>query len=179
MDKLLTTKEIADYLDLNEVTVRRKATSGEIPSVKVGRHFRFNKLQIDQWLLKRSSGSPKRILVIDDNPMILQLFRDCLRKNNYEIYATSGGMEALDLVNNKSFDLIFLDLIMPEIFGNKVFLAIKEIDKDVPIAIITGYPDSDLLKEVIQYGPFLVLNKPFTCEDILRVVQTFNRNGAT
>ena len=50
IDKLMTTKELASYMQLNPLTVYRKAREGEIPSIRVGRSIRFKKEQIDKWL---------------------------------------------------------------------------------------------------------------------------------
>ena len=55
-NKLLNTNEIAEYLNLEAVTVRRKAVKGEIPAIRVGNRFRFDKDQIDSWLSQRTSG---------------------------------------------------------------------------------------------------------------------------
>ena len=173
MDKLLSSKEIGEYLNLKQVTVRRKAAKGETPATKIGYHFRFDKREIDAWLLQNRPGRLLHILVIDDEPIIGQLFTDSLKKGNCQVTVTLSSLEALELIDSRHFDLIFLDLVMPELDGVEVFKRIREADKNVPVAVITGYPDSDLMNKALGYGPLTVMKKPFTDSDIIAVVNSF------
>ena len=178
MGKLLSAIQLAEYLNLKPVTVRRKAKNGEIPSIKIGNLLRFNKQQVDRWLLHRSNRRPVHILVIDDEPLILQLFKDSLNENGCEVTTTLSSLEALELVGNRHFDLIFLDLLMPELDGAELFRRIRQMNKYIPVAIITGYPDSDLMRRAMEHGPFMVMKKPFTGDDILNTVRSFAKGSA-
>ncbi len=173
MNRLLSVKEVAEYLNVKPVTVRRRANSGEIPSIRIGNRIRFHKHQIDRWLLSRSSGRPVHILVVDDEPSIGELFKESLNEPGYQVTTTLSSLEALKLLNNRHFDLIFLDLLIPELDGAELFRQIRQIDKKTPVAIITGFPDSDLMNRAMQYGPFTVIKKPFTSDDILNTVRSF------
>ena len=173
MNRLLSVKEVAEYLNVKPVTVRRRANSGEIPSIRIGNRIRFHKQQIDGWLLDRSNGRPTQILVVDDEPLVGQLFKDSLNELGYQVTATLSSLEALELLNNRHFALIFLDLLIPELDGAELFRRIRQMDKDVPVAIITGYPDSDLMKRAMEYGPFTVMKKPFNSDDIMNIVRSF------
>nr|MBC8275047.1 helix-turn-helix domain-containing protein [Chloroflexota bacterium] len=115
MNALLTPQELAEMLQLNSATVTRKAKKGEIPAIKIGKQFRFDREQIDKWLIQQTVGKPAYILVIDDEPVVGQLFRDSLDKNGCRVTTTLSSLEALELVARQHFDLIFLDLAMPEI----------------------------------------------------------------
>jgi excisionase family DNA binding protein len=181
MEQLLTPQELAKYLKLNHTTVIRKAHRGEIPAIKIGKQFRFDRNQIDKWLTQQTVGRLAHILVVDDEITIGQLFRDSLEKNGCQVTAMSNSLEALEIISRQRFDLIFLDLAMPELDGSELFRRIRKIDKQVPIAIITGYPDSDLLKKAKEHGPFLIMIKPFTSDDILQAVNAFgqqSKNGS-
>jgi excisionase family DNA binding protein len=177
MNALLTPQELAEMLQLNSATVTRKAKRGEIPAIKIGKQFRFDREQIDKWLLQQTVGRPAYILVIDDEPVVGQLFRDSLDKNGCSVTTALSSSEALELVARQRFDLIFLDLVMPEIDGSELFHHIREIDKQVPIAIITGYPDSELLVKAKEQGPFIIMIKPINDGDILQAVNTFSRQS--
>jgi excisionase family DNA binding protein len=177
MNALLTPQELAEMLQLNSATVTRKAKKGEIPAIKIGKQFRFDRDQIDKWLLQHTVGRPTYILVVDDEPVVGQLFRDSLDKNGCRVTTVSSSPEALELVARQRFDLIFLDLVMPEIDGSELFHRIRETDKQVPIAIITGYPNSELLIKAKEQGPFIIMIKPFTDSDILQAVHTFSRQS--
>ena len=177
MNALITPQELAGMLQLNSATITRKAKRGEIPAIKIGKQFRFDRDQIDKWLIQQTVGRPAYILVIDDEPVIGQLFRDSLDKNGCRVATASNSLEALELVARQQFDLIFLDLVMPEIDGSELFRNIRKIDKQVPIAIITGYPDSELLIKAKEQGPFIIMIKPITYDDILQAVHTFSRQS--
>ena len=177
MNALLTPQELAEMLQLNSATVTRKAKKGEIPAIKIGKQFRFDRDQIDKWLLHQTVGRPAHILVIDDEPVVGQLFRDSLEKSGCNVTTTLSSLEALELAAKQRFDLIFLDLVMPKIDGSELFRHIRKIDKQVPIAIITGYPNSELLIKAKEQGPFIIMIKPFTGDDILQAVHTFSRQS--
>jgi len=179
MNRLLSTKKLAEYLDIAPLTVRRKAKSGEIPSIKIGNRLRFDKQQIDRWLLERSSSRPVHILVVDDEPIIGQLFKDSLDEYSYQVTNTLSSLEALEIIRSKHFDLIFLDLLIPELNGAELFRRIRQMDKNMRVAIITGYPDSDLMRRAMEYGPFTVMKKPFNSEDILNTVNSFMQGMET
>lgn len=170
MEELLTVRELAKYLKLNPVTVLRKATKGEIPAIKIGKQFRFDKVQITKWLIQNTVGKIVRILVVDDEPVIGQVFTETLKEYSYQVTAVLSGKEALSLVTTTKYDLIFLDLVMPEIDGAELFRRIREIDKQVPVAIITGYPDSELMAKAMEHGPFIVMKKPFGGKEILEAI---------
>jgi excisionase family DNA binding protein len=173
MEPLLTPQELAEYLKMSPRTVLRKARAGEIPATKIGRRFRFNKGKIDKWLLRQAVNRPAHILVIDNEPSIGQLFKDSLKDGVYQVTATSSSHEALGLVAEIEFDLIFLGLVMPEIDGSVIFRRIRKLDEHVPIVIMTGYSDSDLMQKHIEHGPSLVMKKPSDIDDILRAVSIF------
>ena len=172
--ELLTTKEVAEYLKLKPVTVTRKAAKGEIPAIKIGGRFRFDKGQIDGWLHHRST-SGKNILVVDDEETIRQLFKDTLESRNCRVVTAQNSIEALGLVRSWSFDLIFMALKMPGVNGADTFRQIRQIDSSVPVIIITGYPISDLMEQVMEHGPFGIMKKPFNALDIQRSADSFLR----
>jgi DNA-binding NtrC family response regulator len=117
-------------------------------------------------------GKPVQILIVDDEAVIGQVFRKSLARNGYQITTTTSGTEAIKLVAKERYHLIFLDLLMPELDGCEVFKQMRKIDKNVPIVIITGYPDSDLLKKIMEQGPFMVLKKPLNIGDIRKVIRS-------
>jgi excisionase family DNA binding protein len=173
MDELLTSQELAKYLKLNQATVIRKAQKGEIPAIRIGKQLRFNKSSIDSWLLRKTVGRPLQILVVDDEQLILNLFVNILKGKDFEVTTTPNPMEASELITTMHFDLIFLDLVMPGMDGSELFRRIRGIDKLVPIVVITGYPDGDLLNKVMEQGPFMVLKKPFSVDEIIKTVRSF------
>ncbi|HJX70035.1 MAG TPA: response regulator [Dehalococcoidia bacterium] len=174
MGELLTAQELAKYLKLNPVTILRKAAKREVPAIKIGKQFRFDKDQIVSWLAENKVGRKLRVLVVDDEPVIVHLFNETLSKYGYQVTAILNSSEALKLITAQKFDLIFLDLAMPEIDGSELFRQIRQTDNRIPVAIITGYPDSELMAKAMQHGPFMVMKKPFGSTDILNAISVLS-----
>ncbi len=173
MNKLFSAIQLAEYLNLKPVTIRRKAKKGQIPSIRIGNRLRFNKQQIDKWLIQTSIKRPVEILVIDDEPLICRLFKDSLRNHDYQVTAVLSSSEALELLGKRHYDMIFLDLFIPELDGAELFHRIRQVDNHVPVIIITGYPDSDLMRKALEHGPFMVMKKPFKSDNIINAVRGF------
>ena len=169
MNKLLSATQLGEYLNLLPVTLRRKAKRREIPSIRVGNRIRFNKQQIDKWIKDNHDKKPMHILVVDDEPLVGQLFKDSLKEPDYQITATLSSLEALTLLNTHYYDLIFLDLLLPEIDGAELFRRIKQINEKIQVVIITGFPDNELLNRAMRYSPITLMKKPFTCDDIVSI----------
>lgn len=173
MSELMTLEEIADYLRVTEKTIHRLLKRGKIPAAKVGRQWRFYKAAIDEWLQQNSTGARTSILVIDDEEVIGALFKETLEELGHRVTAVNTGSEGLELVKQQDFDLVFLDLKMPGMDGAELFRQIKTIKPKLPVTIITGYPDSELMTWALAQGPFGVMNKPFGEQDIVAAVDVF------
>jgi len=122
------------------------------------------------------------ILVVDHEPIIGQLFRKVLKeKTDCQVTTTSRSIEALELVlvAKQHFDLIFLELFMPRFEGAEVFHRIREVGKQVPIVIMTGSPNSDLLRRARELGPFAIVIKPFKWEEITNIIGNLSRGNQT
>jgi CheY-like chemotaxis protein len=87
-------------------------------------------------------------------------------------------MEALDEDSRRNFDLVFLDLHLPDMGGDQVYAAMRERHPDLPIVIITGYPDSEPLNRILELGPVLVLRKPLELDQLLSTVRLLGHRGA-
>jgi DNA-binding response OmpR family regulator len=79
------------------------------------------------------------------------------------------------MVKDQDYSLVFLDLKMPGMDGAELFKRIKEAKPNLPVTIVTGYPDSDLMMRALTYGPLGVMNKPFSGSNILAAVNNYLR----
>ncbi len=170
MKQLLTTKEAAEYLKLNQMTVYRLAQQNKIPASRVGGSWRFSMDILDQWLAKQAVMDSKDVLVIDDDVMVCDLIKDILSRANYAVTTAGTGEKALEKMAEKRFPLIFLDLVLPGISGVEVFRAIKEKDSEAVVVIVTGYGDTPVALEALSLGPVFLIRKPFEVADIKRVL---------
>jgi DNA-binding NtrC family response regulator len=109
-----------------------------------------------------------KILIVDDEPDMLKLLSMILReKTSYEITTTNNPMEAIELAKQGGFDLVISDLKMPGLDGMEIIDAVKKIDEDIPVIIITAFASVEYASEAIQKGGFDFITKPFRKEQIL------------
>jgi DNA-binding NtrC family response regulator len=113
----------------------------------------------------------EKILIVDDEPDMLKLLSMIIReKTPHEITATNNPLEALDLFKKGEFALVISDLKMPGMDGIELIDAIKRIDEDIPIIIITAYGTIEAATEAMEKGGFDFITKPFRKEQILFTV---------
>ena len=173
MAELMTVQEVAEYLRVTEKTIYRLLGRGNISATKVGHQWRFDKASIDEWLSRSSVGAKATILVVDDEEIIRALFKETLEELGHTVIVAETGSEGLELVKQQDFDLVFLDLKMPGMDGAELFHQIKTIKPGLPVTIITGYPESEIMARALAHGPFGVMNKPFGEQDIVAAVTNF------
>ena len=173
--EFMTVGEVANYLRVTTRTIYRLLDKRAIPVKKVGRQWRFDKAEIDIWLRQRPTEKAGKILVIDDDETVCSLFKDTLEGSGHTVTTVNESSQGLELVNNKEYDLVFLDLKMPVMDGAELFRQIRLVKPELPVTIITGYPDSDLMMNALTYGPLGIMNKPFRGSDILAAVDNYLR----
>ncbi len=182
MQELMTLEEVALYLRVNEKTIYRMLSDGEIPASKIGHLWRFKATEINEWLSRKAVGNIKNekpnILIIDDDALVGTLFEDVLKPNGYEVTTANDPFKGLELVKSRDYAMVFLDLKMPGMDGAELFKRIRQAKHDLPVTIITGFPDSDLMMKALAHGPFGVMRKPFKESDILTAVNSYMRAGS-
>ena len=175
MTEFMTVEEVADLLRVTKKTIYRLLERRDIPAVKVGRGWRIDKAEINKWVRDKSDRHKADILVIDDDETICSLFQDTLEEVGHMVTTASESSSGLELVKEQDYDLVFLDLKMPEMDGAELLRQIRLTKPDLPVTIITGYPDSDLMMSALAYGPFSVMYKPFNGSNILNLVNSYLR----
>jgi PAS domain S-box-containing protein len=111
------------------------------------------------------------ILVIEDEEPIRDLLCDILVEGGHEVEAACSGSDGIELFKKKDFDLVFTDLGMPEMSGWQVAKEIKKINRNTPVALITGWEIQLKESEVRENGVNLVVTKPFQMDQVLRLVE--------
>ncbi len=105
----------------------------------------------------------------------MSLFKDTLEEAGHRVRAVSESSEGLELVKDRNHNLVFLDLKMPGMDGAELFRQMRVTKPELPVTIITGYPDSDLMMSALAHGPLGVMSKPFRGSDILTAVNNYLR----
>jgi len=113
----------------------------------------------------------KKLLVIDDEPVIREGVRRILESASFQVETFASGHAALERIKQEAFDLVITDLKMPGMSGMEVLKAIKEIQPDLPVIFITGYSSVDSAVEVMKLGAVDYIAKPFTPEEMLNTVK--------
>jgi CheY-like chemotaxis protein len=110
------------------------------------------------------SGSPRRLLIADDEPHVRELLRDFLTGQGYEVATVATGSQALDTVPTFQPDVILVDMLMPGMSGRDVLDAVRQRGVTVPVILISG-------NRVPTFeGFFGVLIKPFDLRRLAEVV---------
>jgi two-component system, sensor histidine kinase and response regulator len=114
------------------------------------------------------------ILIVDDVAKNIQLIAKFLTKEGYNLYFAQSGEAAIKQVEQFDFDLILLDIMMPEMNGFEVCRKIKESKKNqlVPVIFITAKTDEDAIKKGFSIGGVDYITKPFNPEELLARVRT-------
>ena len=111
------------------------------------------------------------ILVVDDEAVIRDGLHRILNGERYRVDTCNSGHTAIELLQQKDFGLIITDLKMPGMNGIEVLKAVKALQPDVPVIVITGYSTVDSAVDAMKHGAIDYIAKPFTPEQILDKVE--------
>jgi len=173
--EVLNVKEAAQLLGTHAETVRRLARRGEIPCFKVGSDWRFSRDALRQWFddeSKRTGMGAPGVLIVDDDPTVVRTMSRIAESAGCAIRSAVNGREALEIVDQRTPDLIFLDLDMPEMNGADFLDRLRVRHQDVPVVIVTGHPNGQLMHRVAQHAPVMVVSKPAHADHITRTIRT-------
>ncbi len=171
MHNLLTVKETSKYLRIPLPTVYYLVQRGQLPAIQIGGRWRIKKALLDKDILKEDKAGQPTVLVVDDDQRRQSLFNVFLKKIGFSRVVVGTVKEALAALDKQHFDLLFLDLKLPDGPADDVYDAAKEIDPELPIIIITGYPDSEMLDRILEKGPITVLKKPLQVDQLHQTVR--------
>lgn len=174
-DAVLNAREAAAFLKAHVETVRRLARRGEIPSFKLGKDWRFSKDALQRWSegqqRQHSHGNLGFVLIVDDDTKVCRTLSRMLERIGCSTRYATDGAEGLELVAREAPDLILLDLKMPDMNGPQFLEKLRQTHPDLPVVIVTGYPDSELMAQAAQYGPLMLLAKPVEPTQIERTIR--------
>ena len=168
---MLSAREAAEYLRVHVETIRRLARKGELPRYKIGRQWRIPKDALIEWAAAHPREPSARILVVDDEESFRKTVWHFLEGAGFRAEMAANGAEALDLARRGPPDLVLLDLVMPGMSGVDVLKELHRTDPDVPVVIVTGYPDSALMAEALRCAPVTLLPKPVEKSTLIKTVK--------
>ncbi len=114
----------------------------------------------------------KRILVVDDDESILGLERTILEQKGFQVTTASDGRRALEVVAGQAFDLVLLDVMMPDTDGFEVCRRLKQDPRTrpIPVVFLTAKTGGEYLASGFEAGAVMYIHKPFTASRLLAVV---------
>ena len=120
----------------------------------------------------------KKVLVIDDEQIVLNSVIKILGHGEYEVEATLSGRQGLEWALSKSYDIVLTDVRMPDMGGMLILRDIKKAKPSMPVIIITGYANVQTAMQAMKLGAAEYIEKPFTPDQLLKAVHSAVSHGA-
>ncbi|MBI5552476.1 MAG: PAS domain S-box protein [Desulfobacterales bacterium] len=126
------------------------------------------------------AGGSERVLLIDDEQMILDVGTAMLEKLGYRVTCALGGRQAVGVAsaNTADYDLVILDMIMPDLNGEKVFDILRKIRPSLPILLSSGYSLNGQAAKIMKKGCNGFIQKPFNLFDLSMIVRRILDKGS-
>lgn len=127
-----------------------------------------------------SSMEKRKVLIVDDQPIMTDLLVDILKRLGYNSEVALGGKDGLKIFAQDGFDLVITDLSMPDISGWEVSRSVKKQKPSVPVILITAWGVEPDLRKIQDSGVDFVLNKPFQIDQLEKIIKSLvSRNQKT
>jgi two-component system NtrC family response regulator len=111
------------------------------------------------------------ILIVDDEPNYLIVLSELLRDEGFEVFTAANGREGLQVVRDADLDLVITDMQMPEMDGMQLLREVKELNRELPVLMITAYAQVEKAVAAMQAGAFSYLAKPFSNDELIVTIQ--------
>ena len=112
-----------------------------------------------------------KILVVDDDRTIADMFKDLLSENGRSVDVSYDGSDAIGSIEKNFYDIILVDLVMPKVGGLEILKYAKQMNPEVLVIIITGYASLESAMTAIKEGAYDYITKPCKLEEIKIVVE--------
>lgn len=111
------------------------------------------------------------ILIVDDDASLRKSLSFILKRKGFAVATAEGGLEAIEKVTKGPFEIIFMDIKMPQMNGVEAYRKIKKIRPEAVVVMITAYAVEDLVQEARKEGAHGILYKPLDVEDVLNSIE--------
>ena len=113
----------------------------------------------------------KIVLIVDDEEGIRESLTGIFEDEGYEVLSAASAEEALANIKERTPDIIFLDVWLPEMDGLEALSRINEMEREVPVIIISGHGNIELAVKATRLGAYDFLEKPLSLDKVLLVAQ--------
>jgi len=112
-----------------------------------------------------------RVLIVDDEEQMRDLLTKVLDKNGYQVSAAGDGEQALAILEKEPVDLVVTDVRMPGVSGLEALKAIKELNPEIVVIIMTAFGSIDQAVQAVKEGAYDYINKPFKIDEMLLTIE--------
>src|SRR5665213_2068191 len=102
-----------------------------------------------------------KLLIVDDESDIREFARNFFKKRKIDVFVSSGGRHALDLISKENPDLVLLDVRMEEMTGIEVLRELRKVNPSIKVIMVSGVEDEETIKEAKALGVIGYVHKPF------------------
>lgn len=110
------------------------------------------------------------ILIVDDDESLCKTTSFILEREGYTVVTVRDGLEAIERVKERSFDVVFMDIKMPGLNGVEAFKRIKRIKPEMKTIMMTGYAVDNLIRDALEEGAHSAVYKPLDMDHILKLL---------
>ncbi len=114
----------------------------------------------------------KRILVVDDQEIVRDFFRDVAECIGEEVEMAEDGDIAIDICKHKHFDIAFIDMRMPHMNGLDTCKAILSLDPKAKVVVMTGHTEEHMIDDALRSGAIAKIYKPFDIDRVIELIRT-------
>ncbi|OGB94796.1 MAG: hypothetical protein A2Z31_09790 [candidate division NC10 bacterium RBG_16_65_8] len=114
--------------------------------------------------------SHERILVVDDEEQMRDLLAKVLERKGYQVVVCGDGTEALAVLEKEPADMVVTDVRMPGLTGMEALRAIKELNPEIVVIIMTAFGSIDQAVQAVKEGAYDYINKPFKIDEMLLTI---------
>ncbi len=111
-----------------------------------------------------------KLLIVDDEVDIREFAKNFFKKRNIEVFTSSGGREALKIIEAQKPDLVLLDIRMEEMTGVEVLKNLRQQNNAIKVVMVTGVEDEETVNEAFSLGIKGYIHKPLILEELEKVV---------
>lgn len=125
--------------------------------------------QTNQELIKHTG----KVLVIDDEEVIRLTAQAILEESGYTVFSSAGGTQGIEMYKEEKFDIVILDMSMPEMSGYETFEELKKIDPSVKVLLASGFKKDERVQTLLDKGVSGFIQKPYTAVQLSKKVAEF------
>ena len=120
---------------------------------------------------RHSPGEGRRVLVVDDEPVVVDVLRELLQKQGYEVEIAGDAAGARRLLKEQSWDAVLLDVMLPDADGMQLLRWTRERDPDLAVVMITAFGTVESAVHAMKAGAFHYVTKPFKNDEVRNLIQ--------